>query len=222
MHISQMRGTPFFSVPMGDARGYDTWARQLAAGDWIGTEVFYQAPLYPYFLGAVYSMFGGDLLIVRVVQANLGSVSCVFVGYTAAYLFGSRAGVVAGLALAFYAPAIFFDSLIQKSVLDVLFVSAVLALLAYLSTGFKDAPYEAGAARHQRCAWIALGLAAGCLSLTRENALVLPVVIAAWAWFAEPGGRMSRATAVALLAGGMVAVILPVAVRNYVSVAVST
>jgi hypothetical protein len=25
------------------------------AGDWIGGEVFYQAPIYPYFLGFVYT-----------------------------------------------------------------------------------------------------------------------------------------------------------------------
>ncbi len=35
---------------MGDSRAYDEWARRIAAGDWIGREVFYQAPLYPYFL----------------------------------------------------------------------------------------------------------------------------------------------------------------------------
>ena len=50
---------------MGDARGYDAWARRLAAGDWIGTDVFYQAPLYPYFLGVVYALAGHDLLAVR-------------------------------------------------------------------------------------------------------------------------------------------------------------
>ena len=36
----------------------------------------------------------------------------------------SAVGLVAGLALALYAPAIFFDSLIQKSVLDMFFVCA--------------------------------------------------------------------------------------------------
>src|SRR5262245_31399286 len=51
LHLWQIRRAPFFDVLLGDARGYDAWAQQIAAGDWIGRDVFYQAPLYPYFLG---------------------------------------------------------------------------------------------------------------------------------------------------------------------------
>ena len=41
LHIWQIQPSPFFDVLLGDANGYDQWARRLAAGDWIGTEVFY-------------------------------------------------------------------------------------------------------------------------------------------------------------------------------------
>ena len=78
LHLWQMRGTPFFSMLMGDARGYDQWAQRLAGGDWIGTDVFYQAPLYPYFLGVVYAVAGHDLL-ARAAGAGrdrLGSRRC--------------------------------------------------------------------------------------------------------------------------------------------------
>ena len=51
LHLWAIRDTAFFDVLMGDARSYDLWAQRLAAGDWIGADVFYQAPLYPYFLG---------------------------------------------------------------------------------------------------------------------------------------------------------------------------
>src|SRR5260221_96646 len=49
VHVWQIRRAPFFSVLMGDSRSYDEWARRIAGGDWIGRDVFYQAPLYPYF-----------------------------------------------------------------------------------------------------------------------------------------------------------------------------
>ena len=39
-------------------RGRDDHPRRIAAGDWLGGEVFYQSPLYPYFLGALYTLFG--------------------------------------------------------------------------------------------------------------------------------------------------------------------
>src|SRR6266704_1719286 len=76
VHLWQIRRAPFFTVLLGDSRAYDEWAQRLAGGDWIGHEVFYQAPLYPYFLGLVYGAAGRNLLVVRVCQAIIGSASC--------------------------------------------------------------------------------------------------------------------------------------------------
>src|SRR5258706_7151427 len=129
VHIWQIHRAPFFSVLMGDARGYDAWAERIAAGDWIGTEVFYQAPLYPYFLGTIYAVAGRSLMLVRICQALVGSAACVLLALAARRLFSKTAGLVAGVALALYAPAIFFDSLIQKSVLDVFFVCLTIWLM---------------------------------------------------------------------------------------------
>src|SRR5581483_11659697 len=77
VHVWQLRPSPFSSILMGDARGYDEWAQRIAHGDWIGTDVFYQAPLYPYFLAVLYTLFGRHLLLVRIVQAFVGASSCV-------------------------------------------------------------------------------------------------------------------------------------------------
>ena len=30
VHVLQMRSTPFFSILMGDSRGYDEWAQRIA------------------------------------------------------------------------------------------------------------------------------------------------------------------------------------------------
>ena len=139
-HVWQMRASPFFSVLMGDSRGYDEWAQRIAGGEWWGREVFYQAPLYPYFLGTIYAMAGRHLLLVRLVQALIGSASCVFVALAASRLVSRRAGIVAGAVLALYAPAIFFDGLLQKSVLDVFFVSLALWLIAQVYRAGRPAP----------------------------------------------------------------------------------
>src|SRR5579864_553046 len=152
VHVWQIRRAPFFTLLLGDSRGYDEWAQRIAAGDWIGHDVFYQAPLYPYVLGVVYATAGRHLLIVRVLQAVIGSASCALLALAAARLFRSRAiGVAAGLMLAFYAPAIFFDGLIQKSVLDVFFLCCALWLIAKLgsqgSQGSQGAQGAQGARR---------------------------------------------------------------------------
>jgi len=105
IHLFQIRRAPFFTLLMGDAQSYHAWAQRIAAGDWIGTDVFYQAPLYPYFLGIVYAVAGRSLLVVRVVQAIVGSAACVLVALAVWRLFSTRAALVAGLAMAIYAPA---------------------------------------------------------------------------------------------------------------------
>ena len=77
-HLAWLRHTPVFVVLIGDALQYDAWARQIAGGQWIGTEVFYQTPLYPYLLAIVFKLAGHHLLLVRAIQAALGAMSCVW------------------------------------------------------------------------------------------------------------------------------------------------
>ena len=187
---------------MGDAQSYHAWGLEILAGDWLGSEVFYQAPLYPYFLGAVYALFGSDLLAVRLVQSVLGAASCVLLAVAAGRLFSRATGLAAGLMLAVYAPGIFFDGLLQKASLGLFLLCVVLALLGRLIA--RAAPVRA---------WIWPGIALGGLLLTREHALVF--VVAVLGWLAASGGprrdRLARSGALVL---GLALVILPVAARN--------
>jgi 4-amino-4-deoxy-L-arabinose transferase-like glycosyltransferase len=201
-HIWQIRGAPFFTVLIGDAQGYDTWAQEIARGDWMGHEVFYQAPLYPYGLGLIYSLIGRNLLVVRICQAIVGSVSCVLLASAGRRLFSRQTGLVAGVMLALYAPAIFFDALLQKSVLDVFFFGLALWILSKLVT------------QPSRWRWLSLGAAMGALALTRENALVLAGAILLWALMRHRITARERATAAAAFVLGLAIVLLPVAVRN--------
>jgi tetratricopeptide (TPR) repeat protein len=204
VHLWQIRRAPFFDVLLGDARTYDEWARRIAAGDWIGKEPFFQAPLYPYFLAATYSTVGRDLVAVRVCQALVGASSCVLLALAGRRLFGPRAGLVAGLGLALYAPAIFFDGLLQKSVLDVFFM----CLSLWILSGLVDDP-----ARRQ--SWFALGLSLGGLSLTRENAMAVVVLVVGWALV--QGWRAAATTFAALgcFAVGLALLLLPAVAHNY-------
>jgi tetratricopeptide (TPR) repeat protein len=217
VHVWFLRNSPFFGVLMGDSKSYDEWAQRIARGAWFGGEVFYQAPLYPYFLGVVYAVAGHDLLVVRVLQALLGSAACVLLGLAAAGLSSRRAGLFAGLALAFYAPAIFFDALIQKAVLDVFLICLALWIISRIIPSRRPGlppsgrPGLAGQAiAIPNRLWLILGLTMGALSLTRENALVFVVVILAWVLLS---GRSLVPAMV--FAGGLALVLAPVALRNY-------
>ena len=226
LHVWQIRKAPFFTVLMGDARGYDDWAQQIARGDWLGHEVFYQAPLYPYFLGALYTVAGRNLIVVRACQAIIGSCACVLLGLAGWHLFSKRTGLICGFMLALYAPAIFFDGLIQKSVLDVFFICLMLWLIGSIITDTAEGrDHQNRLFTRERRLWLCLGLATGGLSLTRENALAFTVVILTWALTrlrnrpestarphsAPPRRRLACVSAFLV---GVTLVLLPVVVRN--------
>ncbi|HEV8210158.1 MAG TPA: glycosyltransferase family 39 protein, partial [Vicinamibacterales bacterium] len=235
VHVWQIRRSPFFSLLMGDSRGYDEWARRIAGGEWLGHEVFYQAPLYPYLLGVIYAAAGHHLLVVRVVQALIGSASCALLALAAARLFpqsGRKAGLAAGLMLALYAPAIFFDGLLQKSVLDVFFVCLALWLISRTETAEiaehaeKKVIVSPRSLRAPRLRILFfLGVTLGGLALTRENALVFIVVVLAWMVVGayrragpfgpvSPGPKGPGLHAAALFVTGLALVLVPVAARN--------
>ncbi|MFO0972095.1 MAG: tetratricopeptide repeat protein [Phycisphaerae bacterium] len=202
VHLSESRGLPFFESPISDAQVYDLWARRIVAGDWLGNEVFHQAPLYPCFLGLLYKLLGRDLWWARVVQIALGSAGCAFVAAGARRWLSAPVGAAAGLLLALYPPAIFADGLIQKTVLDGLLGAALVWLLAVV----RPRPTAARMA--------GVGLLLGLLGLSRENALLFVPLVALWAALRPAGGaapRIARATACLLGAALMLA---PVVIRN--------
>lgn len=227
IHVQQARAVIFFDNLISDGQSYWTWASRLIGGDWIGDEVYYQAPLYPYLLAGMRGIVGDEVAAVRTLQAVVGAIACGLMVYVGRRLFDLRTSIVAGLLLALYPPAIFFDALIQKAVLDgLLMVLVMIALLALVN---------------RTTALRALGVGAllGLLALTRENALALPPLLALWlllrrggqaaarppaqapaprradaATGAAPARRAPRAAAAGALLAGTLLTLAPVVLRN--------
>lgn len=203
IYLFQIESIPLFYNLPGDAREYHAWGQRIAAGDWLGSGVFYQAPLYPYFLGVLQVIFGDDLWLIRLVQIALGAVSCVFVFRAGRDWFSREAGIAAGLMLSCYAPAIFFDALIEKSILDLFLLSLLLMLLGGILQ------------REASSLWLAVGAVLGLLGLSRENALVLAPVLLIWIalYFSEKSAQ-SRLRMAAMCVAGLLLVLVPVGLRN--------
>src|ERR1700748_2486500 len=68
----QVSQDPNFHHITGDGLAYLKWAAAIQQGDWIGHEVFYQSPLYPYLVAIFQKLTDRDLLDLLVVQAILG------------------------------------------------------------------------------------------------------------------------------------------------------
>ncbi|UCE27005.1 MAG: glycosyltransferase family 39 protein, partial [Candidatus Coatesbacteria bacterium] len=157
--IITTRDFPLFQIPIMDMLYHDEWARRIAGGDFWGNEVFFRAPLYPYFLAALYAISGGSITFARVVQAVIGggsTVACYFVGLE---LFKNRKIAFTGAALlATIWTAVYFDVELLLVVLEVFF--DLLAVLFLLKA-------RGGRVRN----FILAGLFVGMSAITRPNIL---------------------------------------------------
>lgn len=202
-YLLEAQALPLFHATISDARSYWEWSDRIVGGDWLGDTVFYQAPLYPYFLALLKLALGADLFRVRVIQIVLGSLACGVLMLAGKEFVSRRAGIAAGLLLALYPPAIFLDGLIQKASLSLFLMTLLLWALA-------RAQQNAGAWRLGAC-----GALLGLLMLTREETLLLAPVLALWTlvgWRAAPLARRARGLAAFLF--GLALVLAPVVLRN--------
>jgi tetratricopeptide (TPR) repeat protein len=202
-YLLEAQALPLFHATVSDARSYWEWSDRIVGGDWLGDSVFYQAPLYPYFLALVKLALGADLFHVRVIQIALGSLACGVLVLAGKEFVSRRAGIAAGLLLALYPPAIFLDGLIQKASLSLFLMTLLLWALAH-------AQQTAGAWRLGVC-----GALLGLLMLTREETLLLAPVLALWTLLGfrkAPLEKRARGLAAFLL--GLALVLAPVVWRN--------
>jgi tetratricopeptide (TPR) repeat protein len=203
-HCWSFRDTEYWGVLLGDAARYHEWAQEIAGGAWIGEGTFYQAPLYPYVLAALYSTTGPSVAAARTLHCLLGAASCVLLANAGRRFFGPVAGLLAGFFLAISPAAVFHDGLLQKTSLATFLSCLLLAMVAGLLR------------RPSLTRWFFAGLIVGLLGLVRENALLLGGVLAAWGiWFPRPThARNLAARRCLMLLCGVMAALAPVLVRN--------
>lgn len=233
-YLWQVRELPFVHELVGDAAGYFAWAGRILQHGWWGDACFYQAPLYPYFLAVVRATLGDEIAMIQVVQVCISVVAVVLLAQATARWFNRRAGVVAGVMLSLYAPAMFYDGLVQKASLSGSATVLLLWWLALISSAKRATPESSPqgeqadeTSRRPPHVWpfAALGLTAGMLALLRENALLWAGLLAAWsiveswtAWRSSARAGCERAHRAWWLApayvGGLALALLPVAARN--------
>jgi len=233
IYLIETARVPFLKAPVGDALGYLEWASRIAMGDWIGREPFYQAPLYPYVLAVLFRTFGDGVWTIRIAQSIAGAIGCGLLAIAATRWFGSRVGVLAGLMLALYPPAFFFDGIVQKASLDAFLVCVLIWILARItgsatgtqtsacadpSVGVPAANHSGGASlTGSRLNLAALGVVSALLCLTRENALVwLPILAIFAAALSRAAALQLRIQQVLIYALGTAVVLFPVGFRNRV------
>jgi tetratricopeptide (TPR) repeat protein len=233
----EIRDLPTLHELVMDAQRYDQLARDILDHGWRPREAFYQAPLYPYLLAAVYAVSGRSLTAMRLAQALVGALTAVLTALAGGRLWERAGGAaanrrqavaaaaIAGTLAALYAPAVFYTPLLLKTVPALFLESAALVLLLPPS-GRGLSPARA----------LAAGAALGGAALLQESLLLLAPAAALYVALAgedateevetaeaerprqasrrRPQGRQRAGRALALLAGAALA-LAPAALLNY-------
>ena len=215
IYLGEDAGSPFFGFRGIDSAEYHDMALRFGEGAWPGSEAFFWAPLYPLFLGVLYKLLGHGLLVAKLVQAVVGSASCVLIYLIGRRLFRGRfVPPAAGVACAVYGTLIYFDGQLLSGVLDV-FLQLLTVLLLLRAAGSGRIAW-----------WMAGGLCIGLAAVNRGGILLLLPPVVLWMYMLsrhrwlpannEPDrtGRLSFFKSVAALVVPVVLVIFPVTWHN--------
>ena len=190
----------------GDEHTWTIWGAQVLAGPEVAFsplrfQLIFYPPLYPYFIGVCYSLFG-SLTAVKICQAAAGALLIPAAGRLGTRAFGRTTGLVAAGIAAFYPDLVWFSvHFWSETLFLVLLYWALERLLAADASGSRSAAVLAG-------------LLWGLAILTRETALYFTPVAVVWlAWRAPRRTALSAAAAFLLSATLVVA---PWTYRNWV------
>lgn len=198
------------TVPFSDALYYHMAGEKIASNwgfffDRSQVEYYgkfgWWPPMYPFALGAAYSLFGVNHRIVVFGQVLLGTVVCWLVYRLGRRCGGERVGLVAALLVAVDPTYIFMTNLLASENLFVLWL--VLGLL--LATRAPAQPRALAGA----------GALFGLGALTRAIGLLVPVVVALWSR-ARAATRLRWLTGATWMLAGCALVIVPWTLRNAV------
>ncbi|MBI5503749.1 MAG: glycosyltransferase family 39 protein [Deltaproteobacteria bacterium] len=183
-------------------------ASAAALQRWARTSAYWQAPLYPYFVAAVYTVAGPSPPAVLALQAVFGVISCWLAFAIAARLFGDTAAVAAGLAAALLGTGVYYETMLVSGACTGL--AALATLYALLRAAQSERPFAS--------AFLA-GIAGAAASLLSATALFAVAVTSAAALVVRvlDARRRRWQAAAALLAGlacGAALMWTPLVARN--------
>ena len=157
---------PYYSTASMDSAVYVNWAQLVNQEGWLGTEIFYRAPFYPYLLSIIFWFAPNNLLAVYIMQLGMGICSVVLIYSIGKIIYCERAGLIAaGFSLA-YSPLTFFETKILPTITGIFLGLLSIYLLTRAEQEKKWYYWMGGAAT--------LGVAAICLP---NYLLMVPLII---------------------------------------------
>ncbi len=199
VHWLTFRDTLLARVFLMDEAYYHEEALSLVRGIPNPTDSYFMTPVYPLFLSLVYRVAGESASAAYALQLLLGALAAPGVFLLARRALPATWAAAAGLAIASFAPVVFYEALllVEWMILLALLGATLLAVRAPAS----------------RAQALACGACLGLAVLGRGSNLILAPVFAAWFVF-RCGGRSRALAQVGRLTLGCIAVLSPLLVYN--------
>jgi len=200
IYLGSFRHTVLARVPFMDEAFYRAEALNLLRGAPPMSDAFFMTPLYPWFLSLVFRAVGDGPMAPYAVQLALGAFATPLTWLLGRHALRPMTAFVAALALASFAPLVFFEALYLVEGL------VLLALLAAL--------WLAVAASRRTALALVSGVCLGIAVLGRGSNLALLPVLAIWPLFDRDAPQRSAFRRLLLCMLGCLATIAPLAARN--------
>ena len=201
----QMAKSPIADMVIEDSKTYNDWGIRIAGGDWIGPDVFYALPLYPYLLGLIYTVFGTHLQVVKFIQILIGTMNCGLIFLLGRRIFNVSIGLLAAFLMSIYGWLIVYDSAILSPVL-IIFLDAL--VLLYLLRLERQSSGWIG--------WLGAGLLIGLTTAASAHILLFIPLAVVWL-FVNPAFQTNRprwiSASVYLL--GVIIALAPITIHNW-------
>lgn len=127
-YLQRLSGTPLSETMRGDAHSYWDWASYLLGHSFVGTNPFFQGPLYAYVLAALRGVLGSTPADVFLAQMVWSACAVALLADVLRRRAGPLWAIVLGSAVALNTMWVFFDGLILAESL-LLFLEALLLWL---------------------------------------------------------------------------------------------
>jgi len=204
IYVMQMRSSPTFENPIMDPLYHVEWARAFVRGEcFMEGQPYFRAPLYPWFLGICFKLFGEDFLVPRIIQAAMGAVSCGLIFLIGRRLFGIATGAAAGIVAATYWIFLYFDT--ELLIVPMIVLLDLLALWLLLRADESRRTLDYGLS----------GFVLGLSAIARPNVLLFGLAVCLWI-LVRRRKELQRGLLQAVLFGlACLVPILPITVRNY-------
>ncbi|MBI3008953.1 MAG: glycosyltransferase family 39 protein, partial [Candidatus Omnitrophica bacterium] len=209
LYIHELHLSPFSNPATSglDVSIYDTQAQAISKG-MSEDEVFYAMPLYPYLVGFIYFLFGHNLYIVRFFQIVIGTLNLFLIYIIGKKIFNKNGtsgwadrALLALVLSCLYGVFIFYEGLLVPTTL-LLFLDLIAIVLLINDNLTKGRVFIAG-------------LLIGLGSLCQGSNILFGLSLFIWFLIIFKFNRRKVIVHSALFCAAMLAVILPVTVRNF-------